>query len=156
MKARSQTPCRGICSTGIGDTVCRGCKRYAHEVIAWNGYTPEQRGSVMDRLEQFTVRVMAARCEVVDAELLLKKVREHSIRVDESADPYCWLYELLRAGRGQIRNPAVFGFRILTGYRSVSLAELFADAEKALFVLSEAHYERYVAPRGFAAEGAGP
>ncbi|MEC7008614.1 MAG: DUF1289 domain-containing protein, partial [Pseudomonadota bacterium] len=32
-----KTPCIGVCSTGIGDSVCRGCKRFSHEVIHWNG-----------------------------------------------------------------------------------------------------------------------
>ncbi|MEL0305883.1 MAG: DUF1289 domain-containing protein, partial [Halieaceae bacterium] len=38
-----RTPCIGVCSTGVGDVVCRGCKRFAHEVIDWNGYSPEQK-----------------------------------------------------------------------------------------------------------------
>lgn len=155
MKPRSQTPCRGICSTGIGDTVCRGCKRFAHEVIAWNGYSIEQRYSVMDRLEQFTVRIMTTRCEILDREILLQQVREHKVRFDEAADPYCWLYDLLRAGAGQIRNPRAFGFRPLPSYQTLPLVELFADAERALFDLSEAHYERYVAPRIVATDDAG-
>ncbi|MDC1160500.1 DUF1289 domain-containing protein, partial [Luminiphilus sp.] len=24
-----RTPCIGVCSTGVGDVVCRGCKRFA-------------------------------------------------------------------------------------------------------------------------------
>ncbi|MCA4075779.1 DUF1289 domain-containing protein, partial [Pseudomonas kurunegalensis] len=30
-----KTPCVGLCSTVYGDTVCRGCKRFHHEVINW-------------------------------------------------------------------------------------------------------------------------
>lgn len=33
-----KTPCVGLCSTVYGDLVCRGCKRFHHEVIHWNGY----------------------------------------------------------------------------------------------------------------------
>ncbi len=39
----SLTPCAGRCSTVFGDSVCRGCRRFNHEVIQWNTYTPEQR-----------------------------------------------------------------------------------------------------------------
>ena len=38
-----KTPCIGVCSTGIGDSVCRGCKRFSHEVIDWNSYSQEQK-----------------------------------------------------------------------------------------------------------------
>ncbi|WP_226704400.1 DUF1289 domain-containing protein [Microbulbifer elongatus] len=44
-----RTPCIGVCSTGIGDNVCRGCKRFAHEVIDWNAYSEEQRRIIAER-----------------------------------------------------------------------------------------------------------
>ena len=50
LKPPVKTPCIGVCSTGIGDSVCRGCKRFAHEVIDWNSYTPEQKDIVDRRL----------------------------------------------------------------------------------------------------------
>jgi len=46
-----KTPCIGVCSTGIGDTVCRGCKRFSHEVIAWNAYSQDERGAVLQRID---------------------------------------------------------------------------------------------------------
>jgi hypothetical protein len=47
-----RTPCVGICSTTYGDLICRGCKRFAHEIVSWNGYTVQQQGRVWQRLEQ--------------------------------------------------------------------------------------------------------
>ena len=47
----SLTPCAGRCSTVFGDLVCRGCRRFNHEVIQWNTYTPEQRLVVWKRLD---------------------------------------------------------------------------------------------------------
>ena len=41
--ARTRTPCVGICSTTYGDDVCRGCKRFIHEVINWNSFNPEEK-----------------------------------------------------------------------------------------------------------------
>ena len=35
-KTKASTPCLGICSTTYGDDVCKGCKRFVHEVISWN------------------------------------------------------------------------------------------------------------------------
>ena len=65
-----RTPCVGICSTGIGDSVCRGCKRFAHEVIDWNAYSHEQRLIIAQRLESFLAQVVENIIEVVDAPLL--------------------------------------------------------------------------------------
>ncbi|HBX36772.1 MAG TPA: DUF1289 domain-containing protein, partial [Pseudohongiella sp.] len=46
-----KTPCIGICSTtSVGDTICRGCKRFAFEVIEWNAFTQSQKQAVVDRL----------------------------------------------------------------------------------------------------------
>ena len=47
----SLTPCAGRCSTVFGDSVCRGCRRFNHEVIQWNTYTPEQHTAVWKRLD---------------------------------------------------------------------------------------------------------
>lgn len=154
-RPRPRTPCRGICSTGIDGSVCRGCKRFAHEVIAWNGYSVAERTSVIARLDQLTTRIMKSRCRILDGDLLLARMGEYKIRFDEAADPYCWLYELMRAGAGQIRDPHAFGFEALPDYQTTPLAELFDDAERALLALSAAHYERYVAPWRLAASEPG-
>lgn len=45
-----RTPCIGVCSTTYGDFVCRGCKRFAHEVVGWNQFTEDQRAVAWDRL----------------------------------------------------------------------------------------------------------
>lgn len=45
------TPCAGRCSTVFGDLVCRGCRRYNHEIIAWNSYNEAQQHSVWQRLD---------------------------------------------------------------------------------------------------------
>lgn len=45
-----RTPCVGICSTTYGDLICRGCKRFAHEIVAWNGFSAEQQDQVWHRL----------------------------------------------------------------------------------------------------------
>ena len=56
---RIKTPCVGLCSTVYGDLVCRGCKRFHHEVIHWNGYSEEEKHAVWLRLEVLLVQVMA-------------------------------------------------------------------------------------------------
>ena len=46
------SPCIGVCSTTYGDLVCRGCNRFAHEVVQWNGYDADQRDAIWSRLEE--------------------------------------------------------------------------------------------------------
>ncbi len=61
-----RTPCIGVCSTGIGDAVCRGCKRFAHEVIDWNGYSQAQKGAIDSRLDRFLAMCVANKFRIVD------------------------------------------------------------------------------------------
>ena len=63
-------PCIGVCSTGIGDAVCRGCKRFAHEVIDWNGYSQAQKQAIDARLDRFLAMCVANKLRIVDQKLL--------------------------------------------------------------------------------------
>ncbi|KAA8732804.1 DUF1289 domain-containing protein [Acinetobacter qingfengensis] len=45
------TPCAGRCSTVFGDSVCRGCRRFNHEVIQWNKYSIAEKAAVWKRLD---------------------------------------------------------------------------------------------------------
>ena len=64
------TPCVGICSTTYGDLVCRGCKRFAHEIVSWNGYSTDQRERVWQRLRTLRDQAAATFLIVADARLL--------------------------------------------------------------------------------------
>ena len=50
--------------------VCRGCKRFAHEVIDWNSYTPEQKAVVDARLSGFLSQCVSNKLQVTDKALL--------------------------------------------------------------------------------------
>lgn len=69
---RRPTPCVGICSTTYGDLVCRGCKRFAHEIVQWNGYAEEQREEIRLRLRALSLGALQRYLSVVDP-LQLKK-----------------------------------------------------------------------------------
>lgn len=45
------TPCAGRCSTVFGDSVCRGCRRFNHEVIHWNRYSDSEKAVIWQRLD---------------------------------------------------------------------------------------------------------
>jgi predicted Fe-S protein YdhL (DUF1289 family) len=143
---RIPTPCIGVCSTSISDNVCRGCKRFAHEVIDWNAYTPEQKRLIDQRLSLFLVQVMSDKFLITNQSLLEKQLQHQQIRYHAYKPPMVWLLDLLRAGAGQIENPAEFGFVVQSGYALYSLLQLREMIDQEFYQLSEAHYDRYVAP----------
>jgi len=137
------TPCIGVCSTGIGDSVCRGCKRFSHEVIHWNAYTREQKRVVDERLAGFLAQCVGNRIALVDSALLRWQLDVQQVRYCAHHDPLCWVFSLLRAGAGQIDNTRDYGFEVQPPYRHCSLLALREEIDREFYVLSEAHYERY-------------
>lgn len=137
------TPCVGICSTSIAGSVCRGCKRYAHEVIRWNGYSPEERQIIWKRLETFRVTILSNWLELVDEGLLKERLVLQKIKFNPALSPLAWAYDLLRAGASQVEDPAHYGLRRLPHCEHLAMPAIFEQIEKEYLELSEAHYSRY-------------
>lgn len=148
-----KTPCIGVCSTGIGDSVCRGCKRFSHEVIHWNGYTQAQKRIIDDRLSGFLSQCVSNKLMVTDKALLKWQLEVQNVRYVERHDVYCWVFSLLKAGAGQINDPADYGFEVDLRYRDLPLAELKERIDQEYYILSEAHYERYMMTPDLFSEG---
>lgn len=149
---RIKTPCVGLCSTVFGDSVCRGCKRFHHEVINWNGYSDEEKQAVWLRLEMLLVQVMTAKLEVFDEALLLKQLEQRKVRFVPHQSAYCWAYQLLARGARVITQVDAYGISLLPEFREWELPDLRDAIDREFFLLSEAHFERYIAPR-FLKEG---
>jgi predicted Fe-S protein YdhL (DUF1289 family) len=138
-----KTPCIGVCSTGIGDSVCRGCKRFAHEVIHWNGYTDDQKQIIDRRLASFLSQIVATKVVVVDQNLLLWQLDTQQISYHSYKSPYIWAYELLRAGASQIDDLSHFGLQLQEAFKGYPLRELRLLIDEEFYLLSRAHYQRY-------------
>lgn len=139
-----KTPCIGVCSTGIGDSVCRGCKRFSHEVIHWNSYSRAQKKIIDDRLSGFLAQCVSNVLQVTDPTLLRWQLDVQKIRYVASHDPYCWVFSLLKAGAQQITDTAEFGFEVDIRYRDEPLPALRDLIDQQFYALSEAHYDRYM------------
>lgn len=139
-----RTPCIGVCSTGIGDSVCRGCKRFEHEVINWNAYSMGQKRAIDQRLEQLLSDAVRRRMQIVSADILKQQLKVQQVRYAEWRNEYCWLYELLRAGATQIDSPENYGFSVSRHYDGCSLLELREQIDEEFYALSVAHFERYI------------
>ena len=140
-----KTPCIGVCSTGIGDSVCRGCKRFSHEVIDWNSYTPEQKSIIDQRLSGFLSQCVSNKLRVTDKALLKWQLEIQNVRYVQHHDEYCWVFSLLKAGAGQIDSSGDFGFEVDLRYRDIPLADLREQIDEEYLILSQAHYDRYIA-----------
>lgn len=143
MSSSPKTPCIGVCSTGIGDSVCRGCKRFAHEVIGWNGYADRERESIWARLEQLLSQVVAARLVVEDESRLREQLARHNLSSVYANSTLCDAYEALRHFGGQLPDLQVIGCRALPPWDQLHLVDLRRSIDDDFYRLSCAHYERY-------------
>ena len=144
MERKVKTPCVGVCSTVFGDQVCRGCKRFHHEVIEWNGYTDIQKETVWNRLESLKVLIMKSKISIEDTTLLQSKLDSLKISYYDKVDPYCWVFDLIKQASQSINNLSEFGLKPLF-QSNVELVDLKQIIEDELFTLSDAHYQRYFA-----------
>jgi predicted Fe-S protein YdhL (DUF1289 family) len=141
-----KTPCVGLCSTVYGDLVCRGCKRFHHEVIHWNGYSEAEKRAVWLRLELLLVQVMEAKLEIFDTARLRLQLEQRAIRFLPAQSPYCWAYQLIARGARVIRDIEAYGMVLMPEFRDWELPRLRDAIDREFFLLSEAHYQRYIAP----------
>ena len=139
-KNKASTPCLGICSTTYGDNVCKGCKRFIHEVINWNKYTVSEKELVNSRLESFKLIVLKDRFSISNAQLLATRLNDQGINFNDALDPLTWIFDLLRAAGSQALDWPQFG---ISCHVNVDHAQLKEQIFYEFLELSEAHYGRY-------------
>jgi|TARA_B100001113_G_scaffold347037_1_gene338784 predicted Fe-S protein YdhL (DUF1289 family) len=139
-KKRSSTPCLGICSTTFGDEVCKGCKRFSHEIVSWTKYSLEEREIINDRLEKFKIKILQHRFKVYDSKLLASRLDEKAINFNHSLDPITWIFDLFRAAGSQEFDLNKYGIESLNHFNPKTIKDEINDE---LLQLSEAHHERY-------------
>ncbi|KAB0786140.1 DUF1289 domain-containing protein, partial [Pseudomonas aeruginosa] len=101
---------------------------------------------VWSRLEQLLAQVMAAKLEVFDAARLRLQLEQRQIRFVPEQSPYCWAYQLIARGSRLINQIEAYGVALLPEFRDWSLPDLRDAIDREFFLLSEAHYQRYIAP----------
>ena len=142
-KNRSSTPCIGICSTTFGDDVCKGCKRFSHEITSWGKFSNEERAFVNRRLEQFKSTLLEEKFTIIDDNLFESKMNEFSINYNGSLEPITWIFDLLRASVSKDLNLDDFGIEIKPEFSNLSLVEIRKLINDEMLQLSEAHYSKF-------------
>ena len=148
--ATRRTPCVGICSTTYGDLVCRGCKRFAHEIVQWNGYEDEQKDRVWQRLNQLRDEVVAAQLCIADHDAYQRTCAKADCAADQSAFS---LYRLTRylvstngslaeAGIGLKTTPAATADAASPPISLQAPLQVLQHMDAEIYKRSKAHYER--------------
>ena len=150
MQLKKRTPCVGICSTTYGDLVCRGCKRFAHEIVQWNGYDATQQDAVRERLTRVRDEVLDALLICDNHSLLQAALADAGLAdVDAKEGQYQLLRFMVRreqslASVGLSLAPEASGLVAPNHQPTPELDTLHAmqllDAES--FQRAKAHYER--------------
>ena len=140
------SPCIGACSTtALGDLVCRGCKRFAHEVIDWNRYSDAQKLATERRLQQLLGRILEDKLRLDSEAALLAALRRQNIRHAAHRPPLCWAVELMRGMRGPCAALEQAGLTVKPAWRHLDIAALEARISEDFLRLSEVYHQRYLA-----------
>ena len=139
---RVRTPCIGVCSTTFGDTVCRGCKRFLHEIVDWNRYSDAQKMLVWQRLDLLLCTVVGNYLDVVDAARLSEQLAFQNIRQQPQLSPPGWVPELLKAAGQKVLLWEDFGLRYTSPETGLTPRQLYDRISAEVYALAEAHYDR--------------
>ncbi len=145
MARTKRTPCVGICSTTYGDLVCRGCKRFAHEIVQWNGYDEAQQTKIWQRLHSLRAEVLGFCLHVTNAEDYQHACEEAGICMLDGAEQQ---YELLRFLVSGSRSLSAGGLAVRAGSPVAQQSpqpgalQVIQTIDAEIYRRSLAHYER--------------
>ncbi|NCF44184.1 MAG: DUF1289 domain-containing protein [Proteobacteria bacterium] len=150
MQLKKRTPCVGICSTTYGDLVCRGCKRFAHEIVQWNGYDEAQQDAVRGRLQQVRHDVLGLLVRCDNEGLLRQALIDTGLQDLPALDAQ---YELMRfmvrrdqplarVGLAITAEPSVDAQSAERGAEGLDTLRLLQLIDTECFERAKAHYER--------------
>ena len=137
MLSNRRTPCIGVCSTTYGDLVCRGCKRFSHEVVEWNGYDSDQQKRVWSRLSQLQDESVRACVRVYD-HVRWRQVADS--RIDAEPNEFAPL--VLNVLRNVVKKPMEAGLESLGLPRDANSSDVLRSIDREFYVRSTAYYER--------------
>ncbi len=152
IELKTHSPCLGICSTTYGDQVCRGCKRYCHEIADWLRYKPTQKHRVWQRLESTSEQIISNFLLITHPEKLQSCLHLISHRHTPPQSNHYRLLLLLHhlANRAspnekkQAFNVTDYGLQWQIGMPSMSFIELWQRIDQQLLALTIALYDRQI------------
>ncbi len=140
-KITIHTPCIGICSTVYGDNVCRGCKRFSHEIIQWNQYSAEQKTKVWDRLTKLQSQILQQKIHITDSEKLKQFSQQQKLRMKQNLSLYSWAFQVISQAADRIEKLESCGLTALPNYRHLDCQQLANLINDEYYALSLAHFD---------------
>lgn len=133
----SLTPCAGRCSTVFGDAVCRGCRRFNHEVIRWNSFAAEQHTAVWRRLDAQLDQILVPMLPQANEIQVEQFVRSKRVRLRDDATKGRKFYHALKLCEKNRHFTDESGLGI--HYKQVR--PLWDEFERRVLALANASYE---------------
>lgn len=127
----------GICSTTYGDLVCRGCKRFAHEIVQWNGYDHDQQATIWQRLHKLRDEVVMQHLHVEDRlefASACERAQSASARVAEQA--YAVTRFLV------VKSEPLYNAGLVAASEQTDALLVLQAIDTEIYRRSLAHYER--------------
>ena len=81
---------------------------------------------------------------MTDKALLQWQLQVQQLSYPVQHDEYCWVFSLIKAGASQIECTRDYGFEVDLAFRHLSLTGLRDLIDREFFILSQAHYDRYM------------
>lgn len=131
------TPCVGRCSTVFGDAVCRGCRRFNHEVIQWNTYTIEQHSVVWLRLDAQLDQILIPMLPLADLRHVHGFILSKRVRFREDASKGRKLYHALKLCEKNKHLAEESGL----GIHSQQVKGIWQEFERRVLALATASYD---------------
>ncbi|MEM7200233.1 MAG: DUF1289 domain-containing protein [Planctomycetota bacterium] len=135
-----RTPCVGICSTTYGDLVCRGCKRFAHEVTGWNGFSEAQRDTIRMRLQELRDGAVRETLPAMDADALMQLSRERGLDPEQGAASLAYVVLRLALNEADLVRQA--GLTLPADLDGDGVLETLQRIDRLFLERSSAYYER--------------
>ncbi|MBJ9985632.1 DUF1289 domain-containing protein [Acinetobacter sp. S40] len=131
------TPCAGRCSTTFGDNVCRGCRRFNHEIIRWNTFTPEQQLSIWRRLDSQLDQILIPMLPHANAIIVMQFLELKRVRLLAHATTGRKLYHALKLCEKNKHLVHESGLSI----NSDQVKPVWQEFERRILSLAQASYD---------------
>ena len=124
--------------------MCRGCKRFSHEIVDWNSYDDAQKETVWERLETFKKQVVGQIVRFKDQDLFQSAIKAQKIKEPEEYQAvYLLLQRLVRHSKtlsfAGLENVSP-DFEIMEG--EIDSLLTLQQIDKEIVTRSRAFYER--------------
>jgi len=119
--------------------VCRGCKRFAHEIVQWNGYDDSQQAQVWRRLHDMRDAVVEHYLHITDPALFAAACEQARIEGETRAAAVYGLLSWLVARQGSLSG---VGLGVREGAAEDTALPVLKTIDAEMYARSMAHYER--------------